>query len=78
MTEQKKEKRGGVRVAGPGKKLGAPLQGTSKRKKTSITLQEEILEKLDKSAKITGKTRSLIIEELIGRFLKHITKTRYK
>jgi len=57
---------GGARVAGPGKKLGAPKKDPRQKKKpVSFSMTEQTRDKLDALCEQLGKKRSEVLELLI-------------
>ena len=44
MNDERTERRGGVRVAGPGKKIGRPTIGREKRQTLCLSLSPEVAE----------------------------------
>ena len=65
----KKENRGGPRVAGPGKKMGAPMKAL--KKPYQVRLHPETIEKIKTHCSLTKKTQTDVIESAIFYYLRH-------
>lgn len=52
-----------------GKKLGAPLKGLAPRKRVNITIDPEVLQKIDIERRATVKSRGDFIEEMVKHFV---------
>lgn len=46
MNDERTERRGGVRIAGPGKKIGRPTTGRGRRQTLCLSLSPEVAEYL--------------------------------
>ena len=67
VADRKNTNWGGARVAGPGKKVGAPKKDPAKKKKPcSVSMSDETRDKLDALCEQLGKNRSEVIEMLIA------------
>jgi len=65
----KKENRGGPRVAGPGKKMGAPTKAL--KKPYQVQLLPETIEKIKSHCSLTKKTQSDVVGSAIFYYLRY-------
>jgi hypothetical protein len=71
---KKKENRGGPRVAGPGKKMGAPAKAL--KKPYQVQLPPATIEKIKTHCSLTKKTQSDVVESAIFYYLTHEDQTK--
>ncbi len=67
IQKPRKKGSGGLRVAGPGKKLGAPSRGPSKPFQARLSL--ELVERLKTHCILTGKTQKQVLEKALLEYL---------